>query len=43
MLGPMRMVFEAIQVPRVIASLPSIEGLRADVKVAAGETNIVTM
>ena len=26
----------------VVASLPAVEGLRADIKVAAGETSIVT-
>ena len=28
---------------RVVSSLPAIEGLRADAKVAAGESSVLTM
>ena len=42
MLGPMGSVLQAGYMPGVIAPLPSIEGLRRDVKVAAGEASIAT-
>jgi len=40
--GTMRVVFKAVQMPGIIASLPAVEGLGADIKVTAGETGIVT-
>ena len=42
MFRPTGVVFQAFQVVRIIASLPPVEGLRADAKVAAGEASIVT-
>ena len=43
MSGTMRAVLQTLYMPGVIASLPAIKGLRADVKVAAGKTSIVSM
>jgi hypothetical protein len=43
MFRTVRAVFKALQVPGVIASFPAIESLRANAKVAAGETGIVSM
>ena len=40
MLGTVRTVLKALQMPGVIASLPAVEGLRADAKVAAGKLGI---
>ena len=40
--GPMGMVLKALQMPGIIVSLPAVEGLRADIEVAAGEASIVT-
>ena len=42
MLGPVGAVLQAGYMPGVIAPLPTVEGLRRDVKVAAGEANIAT-
>lgn len=42
MLGLVGMVLQALYMPRVIASLPTVEGLGRNVKVAAGKTSIVT-
>jgi hypothetical protein len=39
----MRAVLQALYVLRVIAPLPAIEGLWADIKMAAGKTSIVTV
>ncbi len=41
MLGPVRTVLKACYIPRIIASLPAVEGLRADATVATGESSIV--
>ena len=43
MLRAVRMVLQAFQAGRIIASLPAVKSLRTDVKVATGETGIVTM
>ncbi len=40
--GPVGTVLQAGYMPGVIASLPPIEGLWRDAKVAAGEASIVT-
>ena len=40
--GPMGTVLKALQMPGVIAPLPAVEGLRADIEVTTGETSIVT-
>ena len=42
MLGTVRTVLKAGYMPGIIASLPAIEGLWADIEVAAGETSIET-
>ncbi len=42
MLGPVRTVLKACYMPGIIASLPAVEGLRADAKIATGESGIVT-
>ena len=39
--GPVGMVLQACYMPGVIASLPTVEGLGADIEVAAGKTGIV--
>jgi hypothetical protein len=39
----MRAVFQSFQMPGIVASLPAIECLRADIKVPAGETGMVIM
>ena len=43
MLWPVGVVFQTLQMLRVIAPLPAIKGLRADAEVAAGKTGIVTV
>jgi len=43
MLGTVRTVLQAGYVLGVVASLPAVKGLRADIKMAAGETAVVTM
>ena len=40
--GPVGTVLQACYMPGVIASLPAVEGLRADAIVATGESGIVT-
>ena len=40
--GPVGTVLQACYMPGVIASLPAVEGLRADIEVAAGEASIAT-
>ena len=42
MLGTVRTVLKALQMPGIIAPLPAVEGLRADAKIAAGESGILT-
>ena len=42
MLGPVRTVLKAGYMPGIIASLPAVEGLRADAIVATGESGILT-
>ena len=42
MAGAMRTVLQVGQMPGVIAFLPAVEGLGADIKVAAGKPGIVT-
>jgi hypothetical protein len=39
----MRTFFQALQVMRIIAAFPAIEGLWADPKVATGKSAIVVM
>ena len=41
MLGTVRTVLQALQMPEIIASLPAVKGLGADIKMAAGEASIV--
>ena len=41
--GPVGTVLQALYMLGIIASLPAIEGLRADVKVPAGKASIMTM
>ena len=41
MLGTVRTVLQAGYMPGVIASLPPVESLGADIEVPAGETGIV--
>jgi len=43
MLGPTRVLLQALYMLGVIAALPTVEGLGRNVKVAAGETSIVPM
>ena len=40
--GPVGTILKALQMPGVIAPLPTVEGLRADAIVATGKTSIVT-
>ncbi len=40
--GAVRAVLKTLYMLGVIASLPAVEGLRADVEVAAGKPSIVT-
>ena len=40
MSGSMRAVLQTLNMLRVIAVSPAIEGLRADAKIAAGKTSI---
>ena len=41
--GPMGTVLKALQMPGVIASLPTVKSLWRDAKVAAGKASIVSM
>jgi hypothetical protein len=41
--GAMRMIFQALCMPGVIALFPAIEGLRRDAKVATGKAGILVM
>ena len=41
MLGAMGAVFQAVQMIRVIAPFPSVEGLRTDTKITASEAGIL--
>ena len=43
MLGTVRTILKALQMPGIIAPLPAVEGLRADAKIAAGESGIVSI
>ncbi len=40
--GPVGTILQTGYMPGVIASLPAVKSLRADIEVAAGEASIVT-
>jgi len=43
MSGAMRVIFQALCMPGIIAPFPAVEGLRGDAKIATGETGVLVM